>query len=69
MADRGQPLLGGRRRSRASQLLDVAGDVHRLHRRDGGHGVIVTPGQAREGRGSVGGAEGDELVHRHSFLQ
>jgi hypothetical protein len=34
MADRGEALLNRRRRSRARQLLDIAGDVHRLHGRE-----------------------------------
>ena len=74
MADRGKPLLGGRRRSRAGQLLDVAGDVHRLHGRDRRHAVILAPGQKFAHRlrvgaagvavANVGGEEFDEALLR-----
>jgi hypothetical protein len=45
MADRSEPLLGGRRRSRARQFLDIAGDVHGLHSHNRRHAVSLAPGQ------------------------
>src|ERR1019366_1614091 len=45
MADRSKPLLGGRRRSLAGELLDVAGDVHGLYGRDRGHAGALAPRQ------------------------
>ena len=45
MADRGEALLDGRRRALAAELLDVGGDMQRLHvgdRRDAG---ALAPGQ------------------------
>jgi hypothetical protein len=33
------------RRSRANQLLNVAGDMYRLHGRDRGHTGMLAPGQ------------------------
>jgi len=45
---------GCRRRSRAGELLDVAGDVHRLHGRDRGHTVSLAPGQELDNRLRIG---------------
>src|ERR1700678_3582627 len=74
MTDRGKALLGGRRRSRACQLLDVAGDVHWPHVRDRGHTVMLAPPQKLAHRlrvgaagvaiADVGGEEFDEALLR-----
>jgi hypothetical protein len=65
MADRGEALLGGRRRSFAGQLLDVAGDVHGLHGRDREHAGGLTPGQKLADRLRAGAAVAD--VGRKEF--
>ncbi len=56
MADRGEALLDGRRGSLAAELLDIGGDVQRLHvgdRRDAG---ALAPGQELPRRLGVGAA-------------
>ena len=56
MADRGEALLDRRRGALAAELLDVGGDVQRLHVGDRGDAGAFAPGQEFPRRLRVGAA-------------
>jgi hypothetical protein len=73
VADRREPLLGGRDASLARQLLDVARNVERLHRCERGDAVHLTPCQKftdspRVGAPRVGIADRDSEKFEEASL-